>query len=206
MPGRYCFVKLIIVKNSLSKKAIRLLEDNGYLFKIKDDTIIFRKSTEYTSIVVVSFLILIIASPLLLINTFLALLTLLLGITGLVVRFKYYTKKMNFIVKLKNQKFDFNDNVIELEDQSLSYASKILINSKFVSEYTSSFKSTSEEHEIAIRIQLLSGSILTLFKFHSDYEKPSEEIMEVHDFIKELIRWTKKKDAQSKAQTQVSDN
>lgn len=187
-------------KRLLSKKAIRLLEDNGYRFRNKDNKIIFKRATEYISIIVVSFILLIVATPLFLFNTLLAWLTIFLGIGGLVVRFKYFSKKMNFTVNLLTKKFDFFDNTIELERQSLSYAKKIIIHSKFVSEYSSSFKSTSEEHEISIRIVLLSGSMFTLFKFHSDYEKPSEEIMEVHDFVKNLIRWTKKKEAQYKLQ------
>lgn len=188
----------------LSKKAIRLLEDNGYKFKKKDRIIIFKRAAEYISIVVVTFIILIIAAPLFLFNSILAWLTILLGIGGLFVRHKYFSKKMNFTVNLITKKFDFFDNVIVLERQSLSYAKKLIIHSRFVSEYASSFKNTSEEHEISIRIQLLSGSMFTLFKFHSDYEKPSREIMEVHDFVKNLIRWTKKKEAQYKLQTSES--
>lgn len=193
------------MKDLLSKKALNLLGDNGYKFKKTDDLIVFRRATEYTSIVVVSFILLIVSLPIFFFNAYLGWLTIAIGIIGLVVRFKYFTKKMNFTVNLKTQKFDFHDNTIELENQSLSYAAKILIHSKFVSEYTSSFKSTSEEHEISIIVQLLSGSMLTIFKFHSDYEKPSDEIMEVHDLIKDLIKWTKKKDAQSKAQTSVPE-
>ena len=188
----------------LSKKAIRLLEDNGYKFRKKDKIIVFKRATEYISIVVVTFIILIIAAPLFLFNSLLAWLTIILGIAGLFVRHKYFSKKMNFTVNLLTKKFDFFDNVIELERQSLSYARKLIIHSRFVSEYSSSFKSTSEEHEISIRLELLSGSMFTLFRFHSDYEEPSEEIMEIHDFVKNLIKWTRKKEAQYKLQTSVS--
>lgn len=104
---------------------------------------------------------------------------------------------MNFTVNLDTQKFDFIDSSIELDQQSLSYASKIILHSKFVDEYTSSFKSTSEEHSITVKIQLLSGSIFTLFDFHSDYEKPSDEMMEVYKLIKKLIRWTKRKETET---------
>lgn len=181
----------------LSKKATRLLEDNGYKYKKRDSLIVFRKGSDYTSIIVVSIIILIISAPFFFFNTFLGLLTLALGVAGIVVRYKYYSKKMNFTVNLATQKFDFIDNSIELEQQSLSYASKIILHSKFVDEYASSFKSTSEEHLITIRIQLLSGSIFTLFNFHSDYEKPSDEMMEVYKFIKKLIRWTKRKETET---------
>ncbi|MEP5611313.1 MAG: hypothetical protein ABJP45_03655 [Cyclobacteriaceae bacterium] len=189
----------------LSKKAIHVLEDNGYKFKKTDNLIVFKRATEYTSIVVVSFIILIVAGPLFIINPLLAWLTIILGAAGLYVRFKYYSKKMNFTANLTTKKFDFFDNSIELERQSLSFAKKLIIHSRFVSEYSSSFKSTSEEHEISMRIQLLSGSIFTLFKFHSDYEEPSEEMMEVHDFVKNLIKWTRNKEAQYKFQTSESE-
>lgn len=189
----------------LSKKAIHLLEDNGYKFKKTDNLIVFKRATEYTSIVVVSVIILIVAGPMFIFNALLAWLTILLGAAGLYVRFKYYSKKMNFTVNLLTKKFDFFDNQIELERQSLSFAKKLIIHSRFVSEYSSAFKSTSEEHEVSMRIQLLSGSIFTLFKFHSDYEEPSEHMMEVHDFVKRLIKWTKQKEAQYKLQTSESE-
>ncbi|MEP1096730.1 MAG: hypothetical protein ABJG78_16555 [Cyclobacteriaceae bacterium] len=189
----------------LSKKAIHLLEDNGYKFKMADNLITFKRATEYTSIVVVSFIVLIVAAPLFIFNSLLAWLTIILGAAGLYVRFKYYSKKMNFTVNLTTKKFDFFDNSIELERQSLSFAKKLIIHSRFISEYSSSFKNTSEEHQISMRIQLLSGSIFTLFKFHSDYEEPSEEMMEVHDFVKNLIKWTRKKEAQYKLQTSESE-
>lgn len=189
----------------LSKQAVRLLGDNGYKFNKKDRIIEFKRATEYTSIVVVTFIILIVAAPLFIFNTLLAWLTILLGFVGLFVRYKYFSKKMNFTVNLTTKKFDFFDNAIELERQSLSYAKKIIIHSRFVSEYSSSFKETNEEHEISIRLELLSGSMFTLFKFHSDYEKPSEEMLEVHDFIKNLIRWTKQKEAQYKLQSAESE-
>ncbi|MEQ9402287.1 MAG: hypothetical protein RIM99_01770 [Cyclobacteriaceae bacterium] len=184
----------------ISKKARRLLEDNGYKFRQKENLIVFRRATDYIGAIIISIIIIIIATPFFMFNTFLGLLTLSIGFGGLYIRRKYYSKKMEFTVDLNTQKFDFFDNEIELENQSLSYASKIILHSKFVDEYSSSFKSTSEEHQITIRVELLSGSLLTLFHFHSDYSKPSEEILEVYKLIKKLIRWTKKKEAESKLQ------
>lgn len=181
------------MKELLSKKALRTLADNGYQFKREDDKIILKKKFDYIAIIVIAVITLIVGFPLFLVNGFLGLLTLVLGMAIIFIRQKYFAKKMLFEVDLSNQKFDFFDHSIELERQSLSFASKIILHSKYVDEYTSSFKSTSEEHQITISIQLLSGSVFTLFYFHSDYAKPSEEILEVYKLIKKLIRWTKKK-------------
>ena len=189
------------MKPLLSKKAIRVLEDNGYKYKQSDEFILFRKSTEYISIIVVSVIGLIIAFPLFIFNTFLGILTLLLVAAGIVFRYKYYSKKMVFSINLKTQKFNFLDHVIELENQSLSFASKIILHSRFKDEYTSAFKNTSEEHHITIGMELLSGSMFTIFRFYSDYSKPSEEMLEVYKLVKKLIHFSKKKEAESKQQT-----
>ena len=189
------------MKELLSKKAIRVLENNGYKFVYKNHLITFKRATDYIGIIVIGFITLFFGGTLMIFSSFLGYLTFVLGIGGIIVRQRYFSKKMNFAANLKTQKFDFFDNAIELEHQSLSYTSKIIIHSRFVDEYTSSFKTTSEEHEISIRIELLSGSMFTLFRFQSDHAKPSDEIMEIYKFMKKLIRWTKRKRAQSTGQT-----
>ena len=154
------------VKSLLSKKAIRLLEDNGYRYLQKGRTITFKRAFDYVSIIVVVVLTLLIAFPLFLFNTFLGVLTIVLALGTLIARYTYFAKKMKFVIDLPTQKFNFSDNYISLSNQSLSYASKIILNSKFKDEYTSAFKTTSEEHAITIRLELKSGSGFTCFKWH----------------------------------------
>ncbi len=186
------------MKSLLSKEAIRVLEDNSYKFIQGEDLIVFKRAKEYTTIIVIGGLFFFVALVLFIFSTLFGILTLLLGAAAIFVKVRYFTKKMDFIVNLKTLKFDFYDNEIDLDQQSLSFASKIILHSKFVASYASADKSTNEEHRITINIKLLSGSTFTLFAFHSDYSEPSDEIVEIYELIKKLIRWTKAKDQESK--------
>lgn len=181
------------MKPLLSKQSIQLLKNNGYAYSQNGGTITFQKAFDYVSIIVVSILALLVAFPFFLFNTFLGALTIFIAIGGLILKYTRFSKKMKFILDIPTQKFHFLDHAISLENQSLSYASKIILNSKFKDEYSSAFKSTTEEHIITIRLEMISGSGFTCFRFHSDYAKPSEEILEIYKLLKKLIQFTKKK-------------
>ncbi|MEM6829083.1 MAG: hypothetical protein AAF551_01115 [Bacteroidota bacterium] len=187
------------MKPLLSKKSIRLLEDNGYKYYQKGRTITFQNTFDYISIVVISGLVLFIGVPMILFNIYLGILTILLALIGLLLKYTRFSKKMKFTIDLPTQKFDFFDKHVGLANQSLSYASKIILNSKFKDEYSSAFKTTSEEHIITIRLELKSGRGFTCFKFHSDYAKPSEEILEIYKLLKKLVRFTKNKQVEPSA-------
>ncbi|MEQ9008601.1 MAG: hypothetical protein RLP12_12000, partial [Ekhidna sp.] len=64
----------------------------------------------------------------------------------------------------------------------------IYIHSKFVDEYSSAFKSTSEEHQITIGLELDNQKLAPLFKLISDHAKPSKEMNEVYDFLESSIK------------------
>lgn len=188
----------------LTKKAVHELEDNGYKYKHKADLIVFKRASDYVSVIVIFAILLFVSIPIFAFNTFLGILTVLLAIGGVFVKIKYYSKKMNFTINLQTQKFSFYDNAVDLDNQSLSFASKISLRSRFKDEYASAFKNTSEEHEITMNLELMSGTVLTLFKFHSDYAKPSEEIEQVHNLIKNIIITAKKMQAKASSQTSVA--
>ena len=78
---------------------------------------------------------------------------------------------------------------LELDDRSKSFSfdeiQGIYIHSRFVDEYSSAFKSTSEEHQVTIGLE--AKNQVPLFKLISDHAKPSKEMNEVYDYLKSII-------------------
>lgn len=74
-------------------------------------------------------------------------------------------------------------------DQSISFSkiTGIFIHSKFVDDYSSAFKSTSEEHRITIGLEAENKRV-PVFKLLGDYANPSKEMNEVHSFLESIVR------------------
>lgn len=171
----------------LSKKALDMLEYNGYSFKKVDNQFVFKHSA-IDSIGL---------SIILLINALsvIALMVLnpLFGVGALVVSLLIFAP----IVKRSKGKsrivIDSSLQTLQISESELSLFNtfdeikSIYTHSKFVDEYSSAFKSTSKEYRVTIGLEI-SEKQIPLFKLIADHAKPSKEMNEVHDFLETVLQ------------------
>ncbi|WP_421763792.1 hypothetical protein [Ekhidna sp.] len=171
---------------SLSKKALDMLEYNGYSFKQKDVQILFRKAgTDRVGLIIVMIVSLV----------FIVLIFALqwwAGLIAMVIAFLIFRPLVKRIPGRLKLVIDSNKKTVEIDDRTQSYSfdqvSGVYNHSKFVDEYSSAFKSTSEEHQITIGFELENKQLVSLFKLISDHAKPSKEMNEVYTFLEGIIQ------------------
>lgn len=172
-----------------SKKTIQMLEDNEFAVKKDGAFLSFKKVSLAKAILLVPvfFLSLIAVAhiqqhPL---KTLVAILIIAL-ITKVI--WTRLTKKLHFQIDFSDNTFKFYDYKRNLHWHYLQDIEELSWSSKFVSEYASAFKSTSEEHEVSFKIKLKNGRVLTIFKFASDYAEPTKEINELYSFFENTFK------------------
>lgn len=164
-----------------------MLEDNGYRVKVTDRLITFKKPYDYVGPAILFFLFAIVALPLFGFNYWLGagiFIALVLGV---------YLHR-NLLSKASTLKLFTRDNKLELTNKdgkrwfSFWYVRNLSLHSKFKSEYSSAFKNTSQEFIVTIGAELRSRQSLELLYMKSDYKEPSEEMQEVHDLFRDVLR------------------
>lgn len=165
----------------LSKKAIDMLEYNGYFLKQDRSRIVFKNS----GIDRIGLMIVIILSAI-----GIVLLTATVwwaGLIALIIAFLIFKPLVERIPGESKLVIDIANKTFELNHHSGWYAfdrvKGVFTHSKFVDEYSSAFKSTSEEHQVTIGLELDEKQV-SLFKLISDHAKPSKEMNEVANFLK----------------------
>jgi hypothetical protein len=105
----------------------------------------------------------------------------------------------------KNKKSVFY-NYPSFEKRWIHYSEIVELNiaSKFVDEYSSSFKNTSEEYLVKIGMKLKSGKNLPLFKLSNDFLEPSKEIIALHDWLEGLLAAGKENPEETEGQPNFS--
>ncbi|WP_420317207.1 hypothetical protein [Ekhidna sp.] len=169
----------------LSNKAIDMLEYNGYSYKSKNDQILFKKAgTDRVGLIIVMII------SAVFIALFFAL-QWLAGLGALIVAFLIFRPLVRRIPGSLKLAIDPEKQTLELDDRSKSFSFEqikgVYIHSKFVDEYSSAFKSTSEEHQVTIGLEDENENQIPLFKLISDYAKPSKEMNEVYDYLSSVI-------------------
>ena len=174
---------------SLSNESKRLLEDNGYKFKMNEKRVLINRSYDYVGPVILFVLFGFVALPLFDYSYWLGALIFILLVVGVYLH-------RNLFSKASVLKISFQDSKVELKDKTGTrwftswYVRSLFLRSKFKSEYTSAFKSTSEEYLVSIGVELRSGEEVALLRFLSDYQEPTKEMNEVHDFLKSILSKT----------------
>ena len=167
----------------LSKKAIDMLEYNGYSFKAEESQILFKKTgTDRVGLIIVMII------SALFIGIFFAI-QWWAGLGALVVAFLIFRPLVKRIPGSLKLAISPDKRKLELDDRSKSFSfdeiQGIYIHSRFVDEYSSAFKSTSEEHQVTIGLE--AKNQVPLFKLISDHAKPSKEMNEVADYLKSVM-------------------
>ena len=170
----------------LSKKSLDMLEYNGYSFRQSDGQLIFKKAgTDRIGLIIIMIISLLFTAMLFVIQWWAGIGALVIGFLVFRPLVKRIPGKLALALNPKNEE-------IELDNQSHTRnfhdIRGVYIHSKFVDEYSSAFKSTSEEHQITIGLEEKNGNQIALFKMISDHAKPSKEMNEVHSFLQNTIQ------------------
>ncbi|WP_425389688.1 hypothetical protein [Ekhidna sp.] len=169
----------------LSKKATDMIEYNGYSYKSNDRQILFKKTgTDRVGLIIVMIFSAIIIGIFFAIQWW-------AGLGALIVAFLIFRPLVKRIPGSLKLAIDLAKQTLELDDRSKSFSFEeikgVYIHSKFVDEYSSAFKSTSEEHQVTIGLEIENETQIPLFKLVSDHAKPSKEMNEVYEYLKTII-------------------
>jgi hypothetical protein len=175
--------------STFSKKTHHMLEDNGYSYKYIESICQFNRSSSaaigvigVAAFIAVIIVLVIVLDPL---YGILAMLLLILGTFGIV---KTLVNKPFLLINSDHKTFAIDLPEYNRGWNPVNKVASITLKSKFVSEYTSAFKETSEEHLVTIHLNLDSGRNIMLFKFSSDYAEPTPEINEVYSFLENSFK------------------
>lgn len=171
---------------SLSKRTSDMLEYNGYSFKQKGVQSVFRKAgTDRVGLTIVIIVSLVFVGLIFVLQWW-------AGLIALVIAFLVFRPLVKRIPGSLKLVIDQEKKTLEIDNRTISYQfdqiNGVYIHSKFVDEYSSAFKSTSEEHQITIGFEIENEQLVPLFKLISDHSKPSKEMNEVNDFLEMVIK------------------
>ncbi len=176
---------------NLSRKAIDLLGENGYSFKSKDGIISIKKRSGFMGAIVLLFVTLFLSIPVFSAGTIYGLVLIGVVVGTIVIRRIYFAKRSSLQINLNTQKFTAKVGTYFQEDQPLGMISEIVLNSKFVDEYTTAARNSVEEYLISISIHLISKEQVTLFQIKSDQSEPTEEINEIYGLLENAVKQAK---------------
>ncbi len=162
--------------NPLSKKAIELLNENGYSVKWKNQVLFIKHGLGDRILILTLGIILgtFLLAVTLAFRSIIIFIMLLLLAAVLVAKFRSTSGKSEL-------KFDFRSGLFHIQELrfNIHKITNIEISSTLVDEYSSAFKETSQEFRIDLTIYLNGGENFRILSFKSDYEQPSTEILEI---------------------------
>ena len=174
---------------SLGKKALDMLDYNGYSFMRDQNKISFKhSSSDRVGLIIMLVLCLFV-------SVFLFSIQLIVGLGALLVCVLIFTPLLSRSVGKLAMSINKKDEWISI-NQPDTHSFKIPFNqvagiftrSKFVDEYSSAFKSTSKEYQVTIGLEMDDRKLIPIFKLIADHEKPSKEMNEVAEFLRSEIK------------------
>ncbi len=163
-----------------------MLEYNGYSFKQTSKQSIFRKTgMDRVGLTIIIILCLIFITLVFALQWW-------AGFIALAIGFFVFRPLVNRIPGSLKLLIDPDNRTLELDNRTRIFnfdqISGVYVHSKFVDEYSSAFKSTSQEHQITIGLELTNKQLNPLFKLISDHANPSKEMNEVQRFIENSVK------------------
>ena len=173
--------------SDLSLNSLDLLELNGYRSRFSEKIIQFKRNYDFVGPFIVVFLYGMIALPVFSFSYWLGAFLFAAILVGIFYH-KHLVSKSGII------NIDSSERRIEIRNRygktSFAFDSvdSVFVKSTYNGSYTSADKRTSEEYDIVIGVLLHNGKKMNLFFYKSDFREPTTEIMEVHDYLKAVLR------------------
>lgn len=179
---------------SLSKKAVRMLGDNGYSFKQEGDIYTFTHSSNAAiGVIVMAAFVALFNVLFIIINPIPGTIAFILLIAATITVVKKLVGKTLIEIDIKRKLLAISTRAYTCNWSSVNTVNEIILKSKYVDEYTSAFKNTSEEHMVTISLNLNAHGAIQLFKFSADYAEPSDEVNEVYAFFENAFKTDQRK-------------
>ena len=171
----------------LSKKAREVLRENDYHIQARAGEIMIRRKsfTRFFIILLTSFLTLGMIVIGQLVPLFGLILLILIWVIAFV-QFRNTPKNTTSIINLGNNNFQFQEH-----RYSVKHISTVNIMSELIDEYASAEKETNEEYLLSISLEIKDGQSFKVFALHSDYREPTQEILEIFEWLKKLLKTSK---------------
>ena len=177
--------------SSLSKKALDVLEDNGYQFSSKGHIITIKHSSGIMGVVVLGIISLFVSIPLFSAGAAYGIGLFVLVIGFVVIRRVFFSSRSKLIINTKDNTFTMKAGTYFEENQPLTMISAISLKSSFIDKYVTAARNEVEEHLIEIKVELISKESLTVFKLKSEQSEPTAEINEIFGLIESSVKEAK---------------
>lgn len=181
----------IMNNHTLSQKAIDVLEENGYHFNVKGNSISFKYSSGIMGIFVALFITLFLSIPVFSAGIVYGIGLIILVVGLIVVKRIFFSKRAEFIIHKDLNTFTARVGTYHQENLPLTMISSILLHSQFIDEYTTAARNSIEEHLISIRIQLITKEEITIFQLKSEQSEPTEAINEIYALLENSVKGAK---------------
>lgn len=179
------------MKSPLSKEAVDLLYDNGYRINLSSSKITIKRPYNYIGAFIILFIFSMLALPLFDYSYWLGAMIFALLVVSIFLHRNLISKASSITINLENGKITI-DSKNGKRWFTTWYIRNLFIKSNFKSEYTSSFKNTSQEFLVVVGVQLKSGESIDFLYLLSDYQEPTDTMNEVHHFLESAL--SKKKE------------
>ena len=172
---------------ALSFNSIDLLASNGYQSQFSEKLTQFKRTYDFIGPFILLFLFAIISLPLFDYSYWMGASLFIVLVIGIYIHRQLISKKSNIRIDSDLQRIEIS-NRFGTHWFQFNQVDSIYIQSIFNGSFTNAEKLRNEEYDISIGITLKSGKMLDLFSYKSDLREPTEEMMEVHDYLKSKLQ------------------
>lgn len=172
---------------SLSLSSIRALAENGYRPNFTNQKVQFRKKYDCIGPFIVFFLFGFIALPLFDFYYWLGVGVFVSLVLGVFVHYQVFSGKATINIDAKNHNIEIKNRFGDIH-VPFDEVSGVFVNSKYKGSFAHVNKGTSEEYNVTVGLELDNQKRHGLFHYRSDQFQPSNEVMEMHDYLKSLLR------------------
>ena len=181
----------LMESQTLSKKALNVLEDNGYHFESKNNVITIKHSSGIMGIIVLLIITVFLSIPLFSAGAIYGIGLIAAVFAYIMIRRIYFSTKTKLAIDKNQNTFTAKVGTYFQEDQPLTMISSIVLHSQFVDKYVTAARNEIEEYHIEIKIQLITKEEVTLFKLKSEHSEPTKEINEIYNLLEGAVKGAK---------------
>jgi len=175
----------------LSKKALNVLEDNGYHFSAKNNVIIIKHSSGIMGAIIIFIITLFLSIPVFTAGVVYGIGLIVIVVGFVMIRRIFFSNRSSLTINKNTNTFTAKVGTYYQENQPLAMISSIVLHSQFVDEYTTAARNSVEEYLIEIKIQLITKEVVTIFKLKAEQSEPTEEINEIYNLLESAVKGAK---------------
>lgn len=177
--------------HTLSRKALDVLEENGYHFTSNGNIITIKRSSGIMGIIVLLIITLFLSIPVFSAGVVYGVGLIVVVAGAVMIKRIYFSQKSKLTIDKNANTFTAIVGTYHQEDLPLTMISSIVLHSQFVDKYVTAARNAVEEHLISIKIQLITKEEVTLFQLKSEQSEPTAEINEIYTLLEDAVKGAK---------------